>query len=172
MRREIGTAKEIKEYLIHLEGSPVEMAEAIYDLMKRHGLSQREIAKILGWSQQKVSCVLRLLSLDPELKRAVKEGRLRVTAAYRLASMPPEAQRKFAEKVRRGEKVRVKDVEEEAKRIAIEELRDIIEADLLDTPPVVEEAISVLKRLIEEVEDQEVRELASLLLSKLEAMAG
>ncbi|MDR7388705.1 MAG: ParB/RepB/Spo0J family partition protein [Armatimonadota bacterium] len=56
--------------------NPVERARAYRRLVQEFGLSQQEIARLVGRSQPAVANTLRLLSLPQEVLQAVEEGQL------------------------------------------------------------------------------------------------
>jgi len=91
---------------------PMERAKAFKVLCEK-GLSQVEIAKRLGKTAQFVSDALRLLDAPEEIKEAVRGKKMSATAATKVAKMKDPAKRAAAvERVKKGEKVKVKDVAE------------------------------------------------------------
>jgi len=125
-KREIGTSKVIQNYLLHLEGRPIEQALMIKDLLDR-GWTQQEIGKHVGWSQSKISVRLKLLDLHPELQERAKRGDIPPTIAWKLANMPLEKQKEYIAK----EKILLKEVEKEKRNIALsEEVKALLDEEI------------------------------------------
>lgn len=72
--------------------SPVEEARALQDLMDEYDLSQRDVAKLVGWSQSKAQERLALLKLAPEVRKAVTARAVSTSHARHLAKLPVEVQ--------------------------------------------------------------------------------
>ena len=129
--KEIGSARELAEYLLHLEGEPIEQAAMIEDLLGK-GWTQEQIGKAVGWSQPQISSRLKLLDLHPELQERARKGEIKKSVAWELASMPLEEQERFIGQ----EKILLKDVEEERRRLALtDEVMDVLNAPLLPEEP-------------------------------------
>lgn len=56
--------------------NPIEKAQAFKKLAEEFGLTQEEIAKKIGKSRSEVANIMRLLSLDPEIQRAIFEEKI------------------------------------------------------------------------------------------------
>jgi len=72
--------------------SPIEEARALHDLMQEHGLSQRDVARQIGWSQSKVQERLSLLKLAPEARAALTARAFSASHARHIARCPAEVQ--------------------------------------------------------------------------------
>jgi len=126
--REIGEARKIEKYLLHLEGKPIDQAIMIRDLLSK-GWTQEKIAEHIGWSQSKISFKLKLLDLHPKLQERAQRGELLPSVAWNLANMPREAQEKYVG----VSKIRLKDVREERRRLAItDEIMEVLNEPLPD----------------------------------------
>lgn len=77
---------------------PITEAEALQILKETHRLTDGQLASHLSWSRKKVSDYRRLLQLDEEVRSLVREGRLSVSKAAELVSIPPNRQRQLAER--------------------------------------------------------------------------
>jgi len=114
---EVGRAIKLEAdriYLWHLRGKPIEEARMIREFMRKHGLTQKEVAKVLPYSQAQIS---RLLS----------EGRMAHSTGFELAKLP----REYRERLRGKEKITLSEVEELRRSYMIsEELLDLVEEPL------------------------------------------
>jgi len=129
--KEIGSARELAEYLLHLEGEPIEQAVMIEDLLGK-GWTQEQLGEAVGWSQPQISSRLKLLDLHPELQERARKGEIKKSVAWELASMPLEEQERFIGQ----EKILLKDVEEERRKLALtDEVMDVLNAPLLPEEP-------------------------------------
>lgn len=131
---EVGEARKVADYLLHLEGQPLQQAHMIRDLLDK-GWTQAGIAEQVGWSQAKISIRLKLLNLIAPLQKRAQKGALKPWVAWHLANLPEEAQRKYAKR----ETIRLKDVEAERRHQAITE--GVMK--VLETPIPVEQKIEV-----------------------------
>lgn len=77
-----------------LENDPIKEAEA-YELMMKDGKTQKEIAAILGKSEQYVARRKRLIALIPEWRETIKKSEDVVSVSFleSLAAYEPDAQR-------------------------------------------------------------------------------
>ena len=73
--------------------NPVEAAEGIQALIDRCGYTQEQAAKRLGQSRPAVANTLRLLTLEPKMLAALREGKLSAGHGRALAGVKDEAQR-------------------------------------------------------------------------------
>lgn len=74
-------AKRMAENTGRIEMHPLDAAKAISRLMEQGGLTQEQVAKMLGRSQAWVSTQLRLLSMPAEQQTKLMQGQLRITEA-------------------------------------------------------------------------------------------
>jgi len=72
--------------------SPLEEARALQDLVTAYGLSQRDVATQIGWSQSKVQERLALLKLAPEARQALTARAVSTSHARHLAKLPAALQ--------------------------------------------------------------------------------
>jgi len=79
--------------------SPIEVAEAYAEIMKRSGLTQQQLAEQVGKSRPEISNALRLLSLADVVKRRLIEGAVTVGQARPLISLPPEEQERLLDRI-------------------------------------------------------------------------
>ncbi len=78
---------------------PIEEAQGYYRLCEEYGLTQEQVAKVVGKSRPAVSNALRLLKLEDEVLQMIESGQLSAGHARTLLSFPAEEQLKFAELV-------------------------------------------------------------------------
>lgn len=91
--------------------NPVEEAEAIRILMDAHGLTQEQVAERVGKSRSAVANALRLLSLQPEILKMLKEGAISPGHARALLSLDDEEARLSLAKDIRDKGLSVRQVE-------------------------------------------------------------
>ncbi|RLA92967.1 MAG: chromosome partitioning protein ParB [Deltaproteobacteria bacterium] len=123
--------------------NPLEEAEAYKRLMEEFGYTQEEVARRVGKDRSSVANTLRLLKLPPEVKEALREGR--ITAGHAralLAAGSPQEQLRLYQKVLR-EGLTVRDVEREARSRGT--ARRATEAYDPDTEALLEELRHLLK---------------------------
>ena len=85
----------------------LEEAYCMKTLTEKHGLTQDDVAAMIGKSRPAVANTLRLLTLHPEVVGLIESGRLSPGHARTLIKVPQEKQRAFAEEaLRRGFSVR------------------------------------------------------------------
>jgi len=92
-------ATDLQKYIVHIRGNPGREAELIRELMN-HGWTQTEIANAMGVSQPRVSKLMALHRLIPQLFKRLLDGDLTLTAAYQLANLPQTAQQEIAKEPR------------------------------------------------------------------------
>jgi ParB family chromosome partitioning protein len=103
---------------------PMEKAQAYKELIEL-GYTQQTIAKEVGKSVQHVSNYLAMCNAPQELQDAVETGRISPTAATKASKASPEKKKAAVEKVKTGEKVKIKDVSE-VQPLGIGELKKCI----------------------------------------------
>ncbi len=80
--------------------NPVEEAEAYQHLMDSYQFTQQQVAEKVGKERATVANFLRLLSLDPEVRTFLKEGRISMGHAKALLAVSdPKQQRQLAKKI-------------------------------------------------------------------------
>lgn len=85
----------------------MEEAYLMKKLVKDCGLTQDDVASLIGKSRPSVANTMRLLTLHPEVIGLVESGKLSAGHARTLVKVPQEKQRAFAEEgMRRGYSVR------------------------------------------------------------------
>jgi len=82
---------------------PVEEARAFQKLLEIHGWSQKELSTALRVSQTRVTRVLSLLRLAPEIQGQIDAGEISARTAYEISRLPdPSAQREIARQAAAG----------------------------------------------------------------------
>ncbi len=79
--------------------NPVEEAQGYYRLCEDYGLTQEQVAKVVGRSRPAIANALRLLRLEDEVLRMIELGQLSAGHARTLLSFPAEEQSKYADLV-------------------------------------------------------------------------
>ncbi|MDD3840055.1 MAG: ParB/RepB/Spo0J family partition protein [Clostridia bacterium] len=91
--------------------NPIEQAEAINVLIKKHSMTQEQVAKTLGKSRPSIANILRLLSLDDVVKKYLQEEKITYGHARALLAISnKEIQREIAQRITK-ENLTVRDVE-------------------------------------------------------------
>ena len=110
------------------ELNPIEEATALQRLIEEFGLTHQETAEAVGRSRAAVSNLLRLLSLEPGVRKMLETGKLEMGHARALLSLH-EANQQFqaARQV-------------EAKRLSVRETERLVRKLLAPTKPVSETA--------------------------------
>ena len=72
--------------------NPIEAAMAMRSLMDDYGLTQEELSERIGKSRPAIANTLRLLSLSPEVRKLVANGKLSAGHARALITLPAEQQ--------------------------------------------------------------------------------
>jgi ParB family chromosome partitioning protein len=81
------------------ELNPIEEAIALKRLIDEFALTQQEAAEAVGRSRVAVANLLRLLTLEPEVKNLLEQGKLEMGHARALLGLLGSAQREAAQKV-------------------------------------------------------------------------
>ncbi len=79
--------------------NPVEEAQGYYRLCEEYGLTQEQVAKVVGRSRPAVANALRLLKLEDTVLQMIESEQLSAGHARTLLSFPQEEQEKFAKLV-------------------------------------------------------------------------
>lgn len=74
------------------ELNPMEEAGALHRLVEEFGLTHQQVAEAVGRSRAAVSNLLRLLSLEPEVRELLEHGQLEMGHARALLALPGPAQ--------------------------------------------------------------------------------
>ena len=101
--------------------NPIEEAGGYQTLIDAFGLTQEETARRVGRSRPAVANALRLLTLSPELRRLVEEGKLSAGHARALLAIPDEKRRMEAAETAMAEELSVRELEQLAKRLTAPE---------------------------------------------------
>ena len=84
----------LTENLQRKDLNPIEEAEGIQQMLDQPGMTQKDVAKLLGKSRPYISNSIRLLSLDSQVKDLLKRKRLDVGHGKALASLKNKAQQR------------------------------------------------------------------------------
>ncbi len=79
--------------------NPMEEAEALYRLQEEFELTQQEIARVIGRNRTTVANLLRLMKLNPDVKRLLENGDLEMGHARALLGLEGDVQSSAAMKV-------------------------------------------------------------------------
>ena len=85
------------ENLQRADLNPVETAMGMKDLMEKCGLTQEELAGVVGKSRSAVANTLRLLNLEPGVLEMLQTGKLTAGHARALVTVPAEKQQRLAQ---------------------------------------------------------------------------
>ncbi len=77
--------------------NPIEEAEGYRALMDAYGLTQEDVAEVVGKARSSVSNSLRLLNLTPDVREMLLRGRISGGHARALVTLEPERQSSFAQ---------------------------------------------------------------------------
>jgi len=99
--------------------NPMEEAAGYQSLIQTYHMTQEEAAQRVGKSRSAVANVMRLLSLQPPVRKLVEEGALSAGHARALLPLSPALQIKAAEAVVQGQ-LSVRQTEALAKRMLAE----------------------------------------------------
>jgi ParB/RepB/Spo0J family partition protein len=136
----------------------------VYEHLKELGMSNREIARTVGETDQGVSMALKLVRADPKIQKAVEEGRVSPSAIEPLLARPLDVQARLADAAIQAKTVRrvaaliAADVEDEEMVVAA--WSDEEEADPLEQVAAqeLEEALAHLRQAaLTPITDQSLR---------------
>jgi len=91
------------ENLLRRDLNPIEEGRALRRLREEFGLTQKQLAELLGVSQSAISKTLGLLGLDPAVQAFIEDGRLEAGHGKVLLVLPRETQIRLAEQAAQGE---------------------------------------------------------------------
>jgi len=99
---------EAKDYFLHYQGRPIELAAFIKKIMADKKLTQVKTAAFLrenGFpiTQAQISRLLSILKLEPELLQLLKKGEMGDHAAFELTKIPKEQRRELIRRFKSGE---------------------------------------------------------------------
>lgn len=96
--------------------NPIEEALALNRLLQEFSVTQQELADVVGKSRSHIANILRLLNLNEEVKRMLKEGELEMGHARALLSLAIEKQAEVARTVVKSQ-LSVRETEALVKRL-------------------------------------------------------
>ncbi|BCX88407.1 ParB family transcriptional regulator, chromosome partitioning protein [Methylomarinovum tepidoasis] len=82
--------------------NPLEQAEALWRLLEEFDMTHQQLAEAVGKSRTTITNLLRLLDLEPEVKRLLAEGRIEMGHARALLGLAGEQQLQIARQVADG----------------------------------------------------------------------
>ena len=97
--------------------NPIEEAQGYQTLVSQYGLTQEQAAQQVGKSRSAVANALRLLSLSPELRTLVEQGKLSAGHARTLLAISDEKQRLAAAQYAMEKELSVRELEQYVKRL-------------------------------------------------------
>ena len=89
------------ENLLRRDLNPIEEGRALQRLREEFGLTQEQLAELLGVSQSAISKALGLLSLDTIVQVLIEDGRLEAGHGKAVLGLPSEVQIRLAEQATR-----------------------------------------------------------------------
>lgn len=111
--------------------NPLEEAFAYERLIKEFDLTQEDVASRVGKSRSTVANTVRLLELPEKVKEALIEGKINSGQARALLSLPSDKERLEMLSSMLGQKITVRELEREAKKIRIKKNSVKHDANLL-----------------------------------------
>ena len=130
------------------ESKPITTTERAkaYQRLTEAGWSTKDISKSMGCTKSSVEEFLALLEAPKEIQEAVSTGKMSATAGKKAATATKEKQAEIVEKVKRGEKISVKDTQEKRTQFSITEIKDCMESTC-HSCPMKKDLISTLEAL-------------------------
>ena len=107
--------------------TPLDEARAYQRIMARLGLSMRALSDQLGKSHMYVENRLKLLS-DPRIEAAIEAGTLGSTVAQEIATLDEDTRAGVLDRAKRGERIRVKDVQALREVLTVQEAPNYLAA--------------------------------------------
>ncbi len=105
--------------------NPVEEAQAYRRLVDEHHLTQEEVARRVGKSRAAVSNSLRLLSLEPEIRRSLAGGEISEGHARALLAFPDGRVRLEAWRAAIARRLSVRELEALSRRLSVPTARAV-----------------------------------------------
>lgn len=100
---------------LRVDDDPMAKAAKLERFVNNHGASMKDAALAFGVTEQTIRNWKRLLRLSPKVRAAVSAGKIKATAAGKLANLAPiEQDARLAELLRNGKKATVKAAEAKA----------------------------------------------------------
>lgn len=112
--------------------NPLEEANSFRQLAEEFKMTHDDVAKRVGKSRSFVSNTLRLLNLTPEIKAAISDGKINSSQARSLVSLEGDKQKELFDRIVNN-KLTSRDVEEEARKVAVKTHTRIIKRDPIIT---------------------------------------
>ncbi|CAN5366635.1 ParB/RepB/Spo0J family partition protein [soil metagenome] len=118
--------------------NPLEEAIALQRLLDEFSMTHQQVAEAIGKSRASVSNLLRLLSLNEDVKQLLQQGQLEMGHSRALLGLPSESQTKAAETiVAKG--LSVRETEELVRRLQNPTMAFANSNTTVDTDPVIED---------------------------------
>lgn len=130
MDKEIGKAKSIDEWIVHVRGKPIEEAIFINYLIEELGYTPQEVHNSLELSRGVISRRLKLLTLSPKLIKRIQNGEIKPRTAYYISKLPKNQQTNYETQ----EKVTLKEIHSKVRETLMSEAFK----DLLNEPIIIE----------------------------------
>lgn len=148
--------------------NPIAELEAIGKLLLK-GAGEREIARATGLHISTIRKRLQLQDLKPEIKEAVREGKIKVSVAEKIAKLSPKDQTKVKRSLKKDGKVTMREVSE-IKRAKAADVANTIPMDVFKktTPSwqqIVADRMDQTLKLIPEVESALRDEIRNIIIS-------
>lgn len=123
--------------------NPIEEARSFDRLIKEFNMTHEDVSKKVGKSRSFVSNTLRLLRLSDEIKKAIADGKISAGQSRSLVSVSGDDQKRLFDQII-SEKLSTRDVEDEARKIAVKKHTRVIKRD-----PILGEKEDRLRELLE-----------------------
>ncbi|NLC27564.1 MAG: ParB/RepB/Spo0J family partition protein [Campylobacteraceae bacterium] len=98
--------------------NPIELAIAYQELIEEYNITQEGLSEIIHKSRAQITNTMRLLSLSPQTKQYVSEGKLSQGHAKVLVGLTPELEEKAVQTIM-GQKLSVRETEKLIKRLKV-----------------------------------------------------
>jgi len=137
--------------------NPIELARAFFQLSDEFGLTQDEIARIVGKSRPHIANTLRLLELEISIQLGIQEGKISAGHARAILSAPEPTRAALYRRIV-VEGLSVRQAEKAARKIAkrVVKSHSVKVTDVASDDPIVVSMISDMQRSIESSLDRKV----------------